>query len=622
MKSLRRFLGWALAGLVLVLGSGLWSVGHPLWAQESPPPASPPVVKRGEATRLEPEPATWSDRTLTEPPTSPPLAGQPAAEAGENAPPEELLTPADPGGEASDPPLSEAEQPSNPDPLSTLEQPFPATPDAENMREDGPWVDRDELGQPSDVEIVLRGMDPEAAARSRLLMEADRLYVAGDRTAATALYRQAKDPDWVAEASPEEPLIPLMNPEELPPGGRVYWREAQAGLESEFPNRVLVPLGLLVKEYPEFLPAQLLYARYLLTQDRAAEAAASLEESALRYPYHPEVLKAQVEVQMAQERWIEAAITANQFAILNPDHPEAEAMGQLATRNLDRFRGDMNQTLTRNLVGNIITGAAGYFLTGGLFGPFTAINSGILLMQGEQGLGQQAADQVMRQLPIVEDPDIRAYVNDMGQRLAALAGRTEFDYRFEVIMDDSLNAFALPGGKIFINAGAITRSRSEAELAGLLGHEIAHAVLSHGFQLVTQGNLTASLASFIPVPEVASIAANLIVAGYSRDMERQADILGTKLLATERYAADGLHNLMATLEQEYGNRGVTWFASHPNPRDRIGYLKQLVDQGGLNRYTYEGVEPHLQIRHKMTQLLNAYKLEQAEAEENRTPPAP
>jgi predicted Zn-dependent protease len=181
-------------------------------------------------------------------------------------------------------------------------------------------------------------------------------------------------------------------------------------------------------------------------------------------------------------------------------------------------------------------------------------------------------------------------------------------------MDDSLNAFALPGGKVFINAGAITKSYSEAELAGLLGHEISHAVLSHGFQMVTQGNLTASLAAFIPIPEVANVAANLIVSSYSREMERQADILGTKLLTTSQYAADGLHNLMITLEEEYGNQGVSWFASHPHPSDRVAYLKQLIDQGGFNRYAYEGVETHLKMRHKMGQLLTEYKLEQAREE--------
>ncbi|MEY3297213.1 MAG: hypothetical protein RLZZ597_473 [Cyanobacteriota bacterium] len=484
--------------------------------------------------------------------------------------------------------------------------------DSEAPQEPAPEPSQSESA-PSDSPAAMAelfiGLSPEQVKRSELLMEADRYLVAGDRAAADALYRQAKEAKWLAEMTSGEAIVPITDAEALPPAGRVYWREAQAGLESGFPNRVLVPLELLVKDYPDFLPAQSLYARYLIQQERTEEARQLLEALALRFPYHPDILRAQVQLQMAQERWIEAAITANQFALLNPENPDAAAMEQLAEENLSRFRGEVNASLTRNLVGNIITGAASYFLTGGLFGPFTALNSGILLMQGESALGQQVADQVKRQLPIVTDPEVRDYVNEVGQRLAALAGRDEFNYTFEVVMDDSLNAFALPGGKIFINAGAITNSYSEAELAGLLGHEISHAVLSHGFQMVTQGNLTASLAAFIPIPEVANIAANLIVASYSRDMERQSDILGTKLLSTGNYAADGLHNLMSTLEAEYGNRSITWFASHPNPGERVSYLKQLIDQGGFDRYTYEGVEKHLTVRKKTIQLINQYRLE-------------
>jgi predicted Zn-dependent protease len=440
-------------------------------------------------------------------------------------------------------------------------------------------------------------------------MEADDLYLAGDTAAAEAVYKRAKESKWLAEEDLDIRVLPITDPAELPPAGAVYWREAQAGAESGVASRTLVPLELLVEEYPEFLPGQALYARYLVQYDRADEAMVILEDAITRYPYYPDLLKAQAEVQMAQEKWVEAAITAKQFTVLNPNHPETPAMDQLAQENLNRFRSEMNQTLTRNLVGNILTGAAGYILTGGLFGPFTALNSGILLLQGESGLGQQVAEQVKRQLPIADDPEIRAYVNDMGQQLAALTGRDEFDYSFEVIMDDSLNAFALPGGKIFINAGAIEKSYSAAELAGLLGHEISHSVLSHGFQMVTQGNLTNSLAAFIPIPAVANIAAGLVLSSYSREMERQADILGTQILATGQYAADGLHNLMVTLKEEYGSNGVSWFASHPAPDDRVGYLKQLVDQGGFNRYTYEGVEEHLIMRRKMMQLMTQYKLE-------------
>jgi len=456
---------------------------------------------------------------------------------------------------------------------------------------------------------LLADLPPDVAKRSELLMEADSLLMAGDTEAAEAFYQRAKESKWLAEKTPDLRIAPIMDPAELPPAGAVYWREAQAGADSGVESRMLVPLELLVTEYPEFLPGHALYARYLVQHDQAEKALDVLESAVSRYPFNPDLLKAQTEVQMAQERWVEAAITANQFVVLNPNHPEAETMAQLAQDNLDRFRGEMNQTLTRNLISNIVTGAAGYLLTGGLFGPFTALNSGILLMQGENNLGAQVAEQVARQLPMAEDPAIRAYVDRIGQGMAALTGRDEFDYRFEVVMDDSLNAFALPGGKIFINAGAIAKTYSEAELAGLIGHEISHAVLSHGFQMVTQGNLTSSLASFIPIPEVANIAAGLIVSSYSREMERQADVLGTQILATDQYAADGLHNLMVTLREEYGEGGVSWFASHPAPQERVSYLKQLVDQGGFSRYAYEGVEPHLRIRKKMARLMKEFKRE-------------
>jgi predicted Zn-dependent protease len=563
-KSAKRFVAALLAGMLMAFGlsHGLTPGLLPGWANESVP-ATTSEPSPGPGT-LEVEPASLPDNTLPTP------------------------YPEQPDGTLRLPNKDSTEGAAVASPETTTNSEQPVT------------YSRIEL---------LAGLDPTIAKRSELLMEADDLYLAGDTAAAEAVYKRAKESKWLAEEDLDIRVLPITDPAELPPAGAVYWREAQAGAESGVASRTLVPLELLVEEYPEFLPGQALYARYLVQYDRADEAMVILEDAITRYPYYPDLLKAQAEVQMAQEKWVEAAITAKQFTVLNPNHPETPAMDQLAQENLNRFRSEMNQTLTRNLVGNILTGAAGYILTGGLFGPFTALNSGILLLQGESGLGQQVAEQVKRQLPIADDPEIRAYVNDMGQQLAALTGRDEFDYSFEVIMDDSLNAFALPGGKIFINAGAIEKSYSAAELAGLLGHEISHSVLSHGFQMVTQGNLTNSLAAFIPIPEVANIAAGLVLSSYSREMERQADILGTQILATGQYAADGLHNLMVTLKEEYGSNGVSWFASHPAPDDRVGYLKQLVDQGGFNRYTYEGVEEHLIMRRKMMQLMTQYKLE-------------
>ncbi len=91
---------------------------------------------------------------------------------------------------------------------------------------------------------------------------------------------------------------------------------------------------------------------------------------------------------------------------------------------------------------------------------------------------------------------------------------------------------------------------------------------------------------------------------YSRQMERQADILGTQLLAAADYAADGLHNLMVTLQAETGDRGgVQWFASHPAPDDRVDYLQQIVEVGGFNRYAYEGVAAHVAMQQRVARLM-------------------
>ncbi|MGD1905462.1 MAG: M48 family metallopeptidase [Leptolyngbyaceae cyanobacterium] len=434
---------------------------------------------------------------------------------------------------------------------------------------------------------------PKLSRRQQLLITADEYYLAGAYAEAEDIYRQVKTDLWLPDTLPARPE-PILDVADLPPGGAVYWREANQGIELGLAHRTRVPLQLLVDNYPEFIPGQALYGRYLMEQGELEAADAALDSALLLYPSQPDLLKTRVEVQMALEQWIEASITARQFTILNPDHADVAAMAALAESNLDRFRGEMNAQLTQNFIGNLITGTAGFVLTGGLFGPFTAVNSAMILMQGEDAIGEQVAEQVKDQLPLLQDAEVTEYVNLMGHDLARLSGRDEFDYDFYVLDDDALNAFALPGGKIFINSGAILKTHSEAELAGLVAHEISHAVLSHGFQMATNSNLLSSLASFIPIPEIANVAAGLAITGYSRQMERQADVLGTQLLATAGYAADGLHNLMVILEAEVGDRaGIQWFSTHPAPDERVAYLQRIVEAGGYNRYAYEGVAPHL-----------------------------
>ena len=449
--------------------------------------------------------------------------------------------------------------------------------------------------------------------RRKLLIQADQAYQAGDLAAAEALYREAKDGTWLIPAQSIAALPePFADPTQLSPAGAVYWREAQAGIENERRSQALVSLNLLNEAAPAFVPGHLEHAA-LLQADGQLEAADAILEAALtQYPAQPDLLLAQVEAQMAQENWLEAAIASRQFTALNPDHPATPEQTTLAAENLNRFQRATRTELRNGTIANLVTGVLGYAVTGSIFGPFTAANSAILLLQGENAVGNQYANQIQRQLPMLTQPEALGYLRRIGNRLAAATGRDNLDYEFFIILDPNLNAFALPGGKIFINAGAILDTRSEAELAGLVAHELAHSVLSHGFQIATKGNLSSSVAQYLPY---GGLINNVFLSGYSRSMERQADIVGTQILAASGYAADGLHNTMVTLNEQSENRGLSWLASHPDTGDRVAYLKTLVERGGYNRYTYEGVEAHEEIQALVALEMAAYTAQQR-AQEN------
>lgn len=454
-------------------------------------------------------------------------------------------------------------------------------------------------------------LSPEEVARQQTLIKADQLFLAGNITEAEKLYRQVKEP-FNNTVTNQERKAAILDPEKLSPGGRVYWRESEAGIAKKLQTRTLVPLQLLVEQYPEFIPGHIRYAEVLKQYDRSQEALNVLERAVSLYPNQPTLIDAKVNALIDEKKWMEASLVARQFALLNPNDPQATKFTKLAEDNLNRFKSHIRAEIRGNTITNIITGVLGYAVTGSLLGPFSALDSTIMLLQGEQKIGESVANQAKKQLNLVEDETVTAYVNEIGQKLVKVAGREEFNYEFFVIPLEDLNAFALPGGKIFINAGAIAKTNSEAELAGLLGHELAHTVLSHGFQLVTQGNLIANVTQYIPL---GGTIGQLFALSYSRDMERQADNLGTRLIVASGYAADGLRNLMVTLEKQQKNIIPTWLSSHPGGSERVSYLENLITRGGYNRYSYEGIERHLEVQARVRQLMKERK-EQEQKRQN------
>ena len=443
---------------------------------------------------------------------------------------------------------------------------------------------------------------PEEIARLKSLATADQLYLSGYKGEAKKLYRQTKD-TWELEkqaAKQNEPVKLFDNPEELSPAGKVFWRNYQKGKEQGLETKVVSSLKLLTTREPQFVSGHIHYAQMLQQYEREAEAQKVLEKAASRYPSEPKLIKARIKDRVAAEEWLEASILARQFALFNPELPEAKELDKLADEYLAEYQGDLRSKIALNAVGNAIVGTLGFALTGSLFGPISALETTAMVLQGESAMGEASVKQAKRQLPLIEDPKVLKYVNDIGQKVAAASGREDFKYEFHVIMDDSLNAFALPGGKVFVNAGAIMKTDSEAELAGLLAHEVSHAALSHGFQLVTQGNLTANVVRHIPY--VGNAATSLIVMNYSRGMEKQADLFGTRILVNSGYAADGVRNLMVKLHEshqkdEENSEPPEWLSSHPNSKQRVKYMEQLIVNNNLDRFVYEGVPRHQNIKH-------------------------
>jgi len=444
---------------------------------------------------------------------------------------------------------------------------------------------------------------PEEIARQEKLMEADKLYQAGNIAQAETIYRQAKQAFTnTSEIKPANTAI--VDPAKLPPAGQVYWREAQAGIISNLKTRTLVPLELLVEKYPEFIPGNIKYAEALKKYGQNEKALEVLEKATSLYPNQAELVQVRVDALADEKKWMQASLAARQFALLNPEHPQAKEFSQQADEKLKKYTSYIRRETRGNAIANIITGVVGYAATGSLLGPFSALDSTMMLLKGEEGVGRSVAKQAKKQLKLIEDKEVNTYINDIGQKLAKIAGRNEFEYEFFVIPEESLNAFALPGGKIFINAGAILKTNSEAEIAGLIGHELSHTVLSHGFQLVTQANLISNVTQYIPL---GGTVGRILTFDYSRDMERQADRLGTRLLTAGGYAADGLRNLMVTMKNEQKNTPPVWLSTHPGGGERVRYLETLITTNGYNRYAYEGVASHQKIKDKVKQIVKETK---------------
>jgi predicted Zn-dependent protease len=197
----------------------------------------------------------------------------------------------------------------------------------------------------------------------------------------------------------------------------------------------------------------------------------------------------------------------------------------------------------------------------------------------EVRVGQRAAREVARTLGLVADQALQDYVQQIGARLAAGTDRAQLPWTFRVADDPMPNAFALPGGFVFVTRGILSVVNSEAELAALLAHEIAHVTARHGVQALARRSGPQIGIWAVPVPELRSLdgasgmGAGLLWSEYGPDAERQADELGFKYVLAAGYDVRDIADLFSILGRldPFGARSAlpSWATTHPDPGDRV-----------------------------------------------------
>ena len=208
-------------------------------------------------------------------------------------------------------------------------------------------------------------------------------------------------------------------------------------------------------------------------------------------------------------------------------------------------------------------------------------------VQDDVKLGREAARQAEAQFPLLRDAEVQGYVERVGERLVrsipSQFQHPEFDYFFKVVNARDINAFALPGGPMYVNRGMIEAARSEGEMAGVMAHEISHVALRHGTAQATKGQKYSILGGIAGIagtilggPGVGQLAQApfaVYLLKFSREYETEADILGAQIMAQAGYDPRDLANMFQTIERQ-GGGGGGFLSDHPSPSDRYARINR------------------------------------------------
>jgi beta-barrel assembly-enhancing protease len=242
--------------------------------------------------------------------------------------------------------------------------------------------------------------------------------------------------------------------------------------------------------------------------------------------------------------------------------------------------------------------------------------------QQQEKLGLQAMGEVYKQMPVLPDssPETQ-YIQHLGRKLAAVIPQGQsWPYQFHVIPAADINAFALPGGPIFVNLGTIQAADNEAELAGVLAHEMSHVYMQHSAKQAPKAGWTQIVAGLagavLPQSGLGAIArmgiqigAGTILMKYSRADEAQADSTGAIIMYRAGYNPKAMADFFQKLEQKYGSGGPTMLSDHPNPGNRQASIQQEIRNWPPKNYnTNSGEFPQVKQDASKTKAYSAQEI--------------
>jgi Zn-dependent protease with chaperone function len=229
-------------------------------------------------------------------------------------------------------------------------------------------------------------------------------------------------------------------------------------------------------------------------------------------------------------------------------------------------------------------------------------------------LGRRSAQQITQQVPLLNDERTVNYVRQLGAKLTANAPGFAYTYQFAVVATKDINAFALPGGYVFVNAGTIAAAKNEGELAGVMAHEISHVALRHGTNQASKAylaerglNILRSIAGGQDHPNMDQIitsiggtGANMLFLKFGRTAESQADLEGAHIMARSGYDPRDMVNFFKTLEEKGGQRAPEMLSDHPDPGNRAAALDKALPTLGVSSHPVHNSDEFTQVKARLT----------------------